>query len=858
MKDLLEKSHSMVLSLLCLYVLIVGCALGQATVQEKETADVKQEEPRMSLDVAGELFSKGLEHHRKGEYEKAIKFFKRIAAGRPESPTHYYMSMYNIACAYSLMGKKKEAFEWLRKSMEGKKWNTYWVLKDPDFKPLHGEKEWEQITKEARDQGTGPRFTEDEMFSHLKPDYPGLENVHAALEKGDREKAKVALAQYFRTRGKPKWELTWGELPEAGNEQAKKIIERAEQVMAHYLDFYKGIPHQFGEEIDWRYNPTTQEGSKYAMDHEWTWVLNRHAMWRDLAQAYLVSGDEKYAAEFARQMTGWVKRCPVPVEMPWNNPHSCWRTIESGIRMGMWGWPNILYAFLKSPSFTDEALLLMVRSMIDHGRYLRKFHRRGNWLTMEMCGLYHVAVLLQEFKESDEWREFAISKLHEEMRDVQVYPDGWQFELTPGYHNVSLKNFAGPVPLSELNGVALPEGYKALLERMYDVNLYSMMPDGYLPGFNDSGIYKAAAVLEKGLEFFPQREDWRWVATGGEDGRVPEKLSHAFEYAGYLIMRNGWDREARYLAFDVGPFGAGHQHEDKLNFIMSAYGARMVVEAGLYFYDDSKWRRYVLSARGHNVIHIDGLEQHRRGVRKTYTVKEPVPHLWKTMEEYDYAQGYYGGELEGFGPERRHIAQHTRRILFVRGAAWGGDDYWIVIDTLKPIDEEVHKYESTFHIDMKKVQADSQTHVVTAANEDGPGLIIWPVAGSKLETKVISGQEEPVQGWMPNYPKTGCRELPTVCYTQEAKGPALFAYIFYPLRKGARLPVKDFQRIPFRARRLDHERTWTFCTDFGKLGKHILTVSESESGIPGMATKTSVTLTLTDTRGKSHLYEVVK
>ena len=30
-------------------------------------------------------------------------------------------------------------------------------------------------------------------------------------------------------------------------------------------------------------------------------------------------------------------------------------------------------------------------------------------------------------------------------------------------------------------------------------------------------------------------------------------------------MRSGWDRKALFLGFEVGPFGAGHQHEDKLS-----------------------------------------------------------------------------------------------------------------------------------------------------------------------------------------------------------------------------------------------------------------------------------------------------
>ena len=49
---------------------------------------------------------------------------------------------------------------------------------------------------------------------------------------------------------------------------------------------------------------------------------------------------------------------------------------------------------------------------------------------------------------------------------------------------------------------------------------------------------------------------------------MPTETSHAFPYSGHYVMRSGWDKDATYLLFDAGPFGAGHQHEDKLHFVL--------------------------------------------------------------------------------------------------------------------------------------------------------------------------------------------------------------------------------------------------------------------------------------------------
>ncbi len=54
----------------------------------------------------------------------------------------------------------------------------------------------------------------------------------------------------------------------------------------------------------------------------------------------------------------------------------------------------------------------------------------------------------------------------------------------------------------------------------------------------------------------------------------------------------------RYMLFDAGPFGYGHQHEDALSFVIYAYGKYMLVDPGNYPYDSSEWRKYVLCDAG--------------------------------------------------------------------------------------------------------------------------------------------------------------------------------------------------------------------------------------------------------------------
>jgi len=626
--------------------------------------------------------------------------------------------------------------------------------------------------------GPTPRLSYPKFFAALDLGRPGLSRVADPVREEDWGRAVRSLAQYYRGRETPRWFVEAAPTGQATVPDSATIAE-AEKILRHILTSV-GIEHHFGPEIDWRYNPTYEPDSPHARDNEWTWQLNRHWIWQTLGRAYRQTGDERYAREFVAQMTHWVRSCPRPADRADQRPFSTWRTIEAGLRMA-YSWPDAFYYFLHSPSFTDEALVTMVASFLEHARYLRAFPTRGNWLTMEMDGLYCVGVLFPEFREAGEWRRFAVETLLTEL-NRQVYPDGAQIELTPGYHNVALRNFLRPLYLARLNGLPMPDSYVRKLERMFDFLMWIMTPDRSVPRFNDAWHVDVPRRLRDGVRLFPERRDYRWIVTEGGEGVPPDHLSHLFPYAGIAVMRSGWDREANYMAVDAGPFGFGHQHEDKLSFVLYLKGLPFVQDAGIYPYDASKWRRYVLSARGHNVIHVDGLEQRRRGQpREAYVVDEPVPLIWRSTDDYDYLEASYGGGFEVFGDSLR--VRHTRRILYVRSRQ-SQRDFWLVLDSLEPFDSRVHRYASTFHLDVPKAEVLPERRVLRAEREDVALEILWaPVQG--MSVRIVEGQEElVVQGWMPVLGKRTVRPVPTPHFEVQRRGPFHLAYLFTRAQDG--------------------------------------------------------------------------
>ena len=619
-------------------------------------------------------------------------------------------------------------------------------------------------------------MTDEQLFSSLDLARPGMQSIAAALAQHDPAAARHALAEYYRHRETPRYYIALGE--KANPKPSHPDISVAERALRHeFLSI--GYPHTFGPVIDWHFDKTAEPGSKYAPNNEWTWQLNRQNEWLGLSRAYRDTGDEKFAREFVAEMTAWTEACPMPSDAA-NGPRSAWRTIETGIRAAD-VWPELWYRFVPSPSMTDDALIAFLKAYIDHGRHLMAYHTTGNWLAMEGDGLFHVGVLFPEFKDAPAWRDTAGGWIYNEMNN-QVYPDGVQIELSSGYHHVSQRNFLMVYKIAKLNDVPLPGDFLQRLEKMYEFDVYGAGPERAIPGVQDGGYFDVRRTLEEAATLFPDRQDFLWYATNGKKGQPPAETSHAFPYAGYYVMRSSWEPDARWLWFDGGPFGYGHQHEDKLEIMLTAYGKRFLVDPGTYTYERSKWRSYFIDSPSHNVVLVDGQSQHRAGHPRTeYVVKEPLPHVWESHATYDYVEAAFD---EDFGGQVKRAVSHRRSVLFIK------PDLWVVLDTLTSHDGKEHTYDALFHF-AGKVKSDGLR--LFTQDEGEPNLTITARPDPGLTLQIVEGQESPLQGWLPQG-ISSVRPAPVGIFTVHAATTNIL-YVLAPSPKGVGDPVKSVEAI---------------------------------------------------------------
>ncbi|HEY64977.1 MAG TPA: hypothetical protein G4O02_10450 [Caldilineae bacterium] len=629
----------------------------------------------------------------------------------------------------------------------------------------------------------GPRLSDERFFTEIvDTTRPGLEEIPDAVARGDLATARRLFAAEVRRTLQPErfFRIRRDFRGHSYMYPGETIAQAAERILRLEL-ISCSTPHRFEDQVDWTANPT------YNQYREWTWQLSRHHEWAILAQRYRETGDERYAECFVRLFRSWVRQAIVPEDAP-SGATWCWRTIEAGIRMGgPWQWA--LHSFYRSPHFTDDVLVDWYKSVWEHGWRLRHFHREGgNWLIMEMNGLAQIGILYPQLRDAPAWKAYAFDRLVREL-DRQVYPDGFQIELSTGYHQVVIRNYQWLWDVCEAYDEPVPAAFRAGLERMHAVNVRMMMPDGRLPDVNDGGWLEVAPLMERATALYPQRADFRWAHTQGQEGAPPVETSVAFPYAGYYVMRTGWEPDAIWALFDGGPFGYGHQHEDKLNLLLHAYGRLLLTEGGNYAYDDSEMRRYVLSTRAHNTIRVDGQDQNRRlhFRREDVDIAQPAGALWHSTDRYDVVEAAYD---EGYGPEADRTVTHRRKVIFLKQRSDELGPCVLVIDRLEPADGEPHRYQALWHLNTEAAEVRGLS--VRSADPDQANLAIIPTPLPGLSVQVVSGQEEPEwQGWkaIKNHQQGEYAPTPTAVYEWEATGPVRLVTLLYPTRPGEACPV---------------------------------------------------------------------
>ena len=151
-------------------------------------------------------------------------------------------------------------------------------------------------------QAVNGAITDAALFAALNLDYPGMENVKAAVAVNDYVTAKQAYQTFRRTKSTTVWPgLNPASKPTTATPGYNTTA--ADRVLSGYVGPMSGFTppdYYFNHSFNWKFNPVSTTDPTFT--NEWVYSLNRFNFWSSLRTAYWGTLDEKYA--LTRKITG--------------------------------------------------------------------------------------------------------------------------------------------------------------------------------------------------------------------------------------------------------------------------------------------------------------------------------------------------------------------------------------------------------------------------------------------------------------------------------------------------------------------------------------------------------------------------
>ena len=571
--------------------------------------------------------------------------------------------------------------------------------------------------------------------------------------------------------------------------EAEDLLENVFILRAHMVR-----KHDFGPRVDW----TTVLDN----DIESNVSINHHPHLLLLAQAWQQTGDLRFRDHLIELMKSWLEQSPRPDLGQWALQ---WRTLEVGGRAST-RWPQILALGVDDSDFVRELFYPMIYCLYQHADYLSVHNMRhpNNWSQVEAAGMLATSMILSEHRQAGLFRQIAMRRF-KFLNQYLYFPDGVQTENSFYYHALPLGTQIEVFRLARSLGTEVGDDWRDVLERGIEALVWSALPDGSIPMVSDVGPRKSyIGIWQKtGRELFPDNPAFRFLVGVPEADFVelPPRTNYRYPWAGYGVMRQDWTVNSQYMLFDMGFYGTNHQHEDKLNIIIYAYGRELLHDPGIYRYSNDGFERYFRGSRGHNLILVDGKSQ---CCNVFFDKNDPYCGLtfpdqesrWidkpgHILAEAVYRPGYADKlhQLWYGGPWDKELATyievtHKRKILWIKG------DYWVMLDLLTGVGE--HKLEQVFHFS-PIIRTHEKEGVLPgnvelldnkraiSRNSDVANLAVLQVGGSDLKARKEKGKTDPHVGWTCLYGENPAWD---VTFETRRELPAAFCTVLLPLKKG--------------------------------------------------------------------------
>lgn len=554
-----------------------------------------------------------------------------------------------------------------------------------------------------------------------------------------------------------------------------RILRAAESAMEHKVDLLGSGSVELGEQIDWhrdyktgiRWPPAYFRNIEYnnreqPSDVKFPWEVSRLQWLIPVGQAYLLTGDERFAESARRIFEQWIVGNPYASSVNW----AC--TMEVALRILSWTWFFHVFKLSRAWSST-EFRKQFLSSLYLHGdfteRHLERSDVNGNHYTANAAGLVFAGLFFGRGKDADRWLRLGWTILLDEL-PKQVYPDGVDFEASTAYHRLVFELFFLPALYRERRGLDVPKWYRSRLTTMARFTEAYTQPDGNAPLWGDAddaralpfgnqsindhryliGLVVAAwSAVELKAKFSGPRSEIFWLLGPSAAQTLPdteqsqaEPVSMSFPEGGCYIMRNRRD----HVFIDCGPVGlggrGGHGHNDCLSFEAVLDGVRLFTDCGAYLYTASyEERNNFRSTAYHNTPQIDGQEINRF-IRPDYLWNlnyDAVPDVIKWS--VDETSALFVGEHRGYQRLARSVlVRRTISLEFNTHSLFINDEF---------LGEGQHEVSIPLHLaaDVEVTALEGDEATIKAGNKE---FRVRSLCGPDYRMEVCEGRVSPRYG----------------------------------------------------------------------------------------------------------------
>lgn len=566
------------------------------------------------------------------------------------------------------------------------------------------------------------RARPDALPPWLDPAAPGLAPLRAELEAAEADVGAVLL-RHFRSRPAP----AAGVVRPVNRDQARLV---AAEVRGGRFAFLGRPAVALPADLAWDEDP-------YGL-RSWNWSLHVMAYVADLAAVSRETGDTALLERAEALVLDWIGDHP-PDRADDGQHGMAWDDHATALRARH--WLSFWETWVRSPLATPEKVLTVLGAIAAHATRLADpafYTRQHNHGIDQDLTLVSIAAWFPELRGAERWFRLAVQRLRAQVEAV-VSPRGVTLEHSPAYHYHMLTSRLQPLHELFAANPQWPQrlDLDAVLGGMADFLAWNLTPGNHLPPIGDTDPHPRL-TLGSPLRPAAQRSPLlRYALTEGREG-TPGGPFMLYRDEGYAFFRDTWaPLDGHGAAFHVvftaaAHAGRGHKQWDDLSFVLHAFGAPLLVDAGAYSYDAADpARRYVVGTGAHNTVVVDdvGFEG------------------WTARIEA-------GLDGEGFAAVRASHAnypgwRHRRTLVHLR------PHRLVVVDDVVPTGSRAgvveHTFDQLFHLapHLDAAADPAQAGVVVARDAGGAAkLRIRQLVEPERPVTIVRGATQPLQGWV--------------------------------------------------------------------------------------------------------------